>query len=89
MARRIPIEWMVEPGEYFPIWVIDRVDNPVNNSLMTCGSLSSGIGPQSMVDQTPRYDNQLRRKKKGRRPNQVIGKSGIIRSDKRLKAKYL
>jgi hypothetical protein len=36
------------------------------------------------VDQTPRYD------RKGRRPNQVVGrKSKIIRPDKRKKAKYL
>lgn len=43
---------------------------------------------QMMVDQTPRYDNQMR-KRRGRRENQVIGKAGIIRPDKRKKAKYL
>ena len=44
---------------------------------------------QMMVDQTPRYDNQVRkRRKKGRRPNQVIGSGGIIRPDKRNKEKY-
>jgi hypothetical protein len=50
---------------------------------MTCGSINS---PQAFVDQTPKYY----RKNKGRRPNQVIGKKGIIiRPDKRKKAKYL
>lgn len=39
-----------------------------------------------MVNQGPRYDNQTR---KGRRSNQVISKKGgIIRPDKRKKAKY-
>lgn len=90
MARRIPIEWVVEDGEYFPIWVIDIVDKPVNSSLMTCGNLSAGMGPQSMVDQTPKYDSRLRqRQRKRRRIHQVMGKSGIIRPDKRMKAKYL
>lgn len=42
---------------------------------------------QMMVDQTPRYDNQFR-KRRGRRENQVIGRSGIIRPDKRKKAKF-
>lgn len=42
---------------------------------------------QFMVDQRPAYDNQIRRKKK-RRVNQVIGKSGLIRPDKRVRAKY-
>lgn len=47
----------------------------------------SGKGsPQMMVDQTPRYDNAMRRR--GRRPNQVMGRKGIIRPDKRKKAKY-
>ena len=54
---------------------------------MSCGKMHASL-PQAMVDQTPRYDN-ARRKKKGRRPNQVVGKGGIIRSDKRLKAKFL
>lgn len=38
-----------------------------------------------MVDQTPRHDNQVRKKK--RRKNQVLGPSGIIRPDKRCKGK--
>lgn len=41
--------------------------------------------PQSMVDQRPKCDNQLRRKK--RRKNQVIGQSGLIRPDKRYRHK--
>lgn len=45
---------------------------------------------QMMVDQTPRYENQMRRRhRRGRRENQVIGRGGIIRPDKRKKAKYL
>lgn len=42
---------------------------------------------QHMVDQTPRFEGQ--RKKKPRRENQVIGKQGIIRPDKRTKHTYL
>jgi len=43
---------------------------------------------QAMVDQRPVFDRG--RKKKGRRPNQVIGKGGIIiRPDKRKKVRYL
>ena len=42
---------------------------------------------QAMVDRTPRFEGQ---RSKGRRENQVVGKkSGIIRPDKRKKAKYL
>jgi len=42
-----------------------------------------------MVDQTPKYDNAVRkRRRKGRRPNQVIGQAGIIRPDKRNRARY-
>jgi len=41
---------------------------------------------QMMVDQTPSYG---RKRRKGRRPNQVIGKAGIIRPDKRNKVKFL
>lgn len=43
---------------------------------------------QHMVDQGPRFDNQIRKGKR-RRENQVIGKAGIIRPDKRKKVKYL
>lgn len=46
-----------------------------------------GFG-QFMVDQRPRFDNAMRRKRKGS-SNQVMSKSGIIRPDKRKKAKYL
>jgi len=42
--------------------------------------------PQTKVDQGPRYEGQ---KRKGRRENQVVGKSGVIRPDKRKKAKFL
>ncbi len=46
----------------------------------------SGATPQAMVDQTPKYDKRF----KGRRPNQIVGKSGIIRRDKRsARKKYL
>ena len=40
---------------------------------------------QHMVNQGPRFD----RKKRGRRENQVISKAGIIRPDKRKKAKFI
>lgn len=43
---------------------------------------------QMMVDQRPKYDNQVR-KRRARRPNQVIGRAGIIRPDKRRKARFL
>jgi len=42
---------------------------------------------QHMVDQGPKYENQL--KKKGRRKNQVLSQQGIIRPDKREKVRYL
>lgn len=53
---------------------------------MSCGqpSMKGCSFGQHMVDQTPAYD----RKRKGRRKNQVL-KGGIIRPDKRCKAKYL
>ncbi len=40
-----------------------------------------------MVDQRPKFDNAIKRKK--RRENQVIGKTGLIRPDKRIRTKYL
>lgn len=43
---------------------------------------------QHMVDQHPRYDNQLRRRR-GRRKNQAMGPTGLIRPDKRYKSKYV
>jgi hypothetical protein len=43
-----------------------------------------------MIDQRPRFDNSRRKKKKkGYSPNQVLGKSGILRADKRMKARFL
>jgi hypothetical protein len=51
---------------------------------MSCGVAHPMKSGQAMVDQRPVYD----RKWKGRRENQVIGKSGIIRRDKRKKNKY-
>jgi hypothetical protein len=50
--------------------------------------MSGGISPQSFVDQRPAYDRR-KRSKKVLRPNQVVGKSGVIRPDKRKKVKYL
>lgn len=44
---------------------------------------------QSFVDQGPRYDNQVRKKKRRQHDNQVISKQGIIRPDLRKKVKYL
>lgn len=56
---------------------------------MTPGPSGSSF-PQAFVDQRPRFDNRLhKRNRRGRREQQVIGKAGIIRPDKRRKAKYL
>lgn len=55
---------------------------------MNTGTASGCSFSQAMVDQRPAYDNAVR-KGKPRRANQVIGKSGIIRPDRRKKAKYL
>jgi hypothetical protein len=44
---------------------------------------------QFMVDQRPVFDNSVRRRKRPRRENQVLSRKGIIRPDKRRKAKYL
>lgn len=52
----------------------------MNNS----GSCSFG---QFMVDQRPRFDNQV--KKRRTNGNQVISKQGMIRPDKRKKVKFL
>lgn len=54
---------------------------------MSCGASSKGGGghPQMMVDQGPKYDMRRGR----RRKNQAMGRGGIIRPDKRYKAKYL
>lgn len=43
---------------------------------------------QAMVDQLPKFDNAVKKRKR-RRENQVIGKAGIIRPDKRKKVRYL
>lgn len=53
------------------------------------GAPASGCSfGQHMVDQRPRFDNQVR--KRGRRESQVLSrKSGIIRPDKRKKVKFL
>lgn len=42
-----------------------------------------------MVNQTPRYDNQMRRRGRVMRDRQVISRKGIIRPDKRKKVKFL
>jgi hypothetical protein len=44
---------------------------------------------QHLVSQTPVYDNALRKKKRRVNANQVISQAGIIRPDKRMKARYL
>jgi hypothetical protein len=44
---------------------------------------------QAMVDQTPKFDNQVRKRKRKQHGNQVISKAGIIRGDKRHKTRYL
>lgn len=43
--------------------------------------------PQCMVDQRPRFEG-ARRRRKPRRENQVLSRSGMIRRDKRKKARY-
>ncbi len=56
---------------------------------MTCGMSHAGKSGQFMVNQTPRFENAGRkRKRKNYRPNQVIGKSGLIRPDKRARGRY-
>lgn len=55
---------------------------------MSPGQPSTGQSfKQAFVNQTPVYDNALRKKKK--RSNQVLSKSGMIRPDKRYKAHYI
>ena len=50
-------------------------------------NISSGCQfGQHIVNQTPKFDNAVR---KARRPNQVMSKAGFIRRAKRKKAKYL
>lgn len=43
--------------------------------------------PQRMVDQTPKFENRVRKRKCN--CNQVMAKCGIIRPDKRKKTRYL
>ena len=44
--------------------------------------------PQTLVNQSPKYDNQIRKRKCN--GNQVVSKkTGIIRPDKRKKAHYI
>lgn len=47
----------------------------------------TGMG-QFMVDQTPKFDSQIPKKKRKKNGYQVMGKL-LIRPDKRRKAKYL
>lgn len=42
-----------------------------------------------MVDQTPKFDNQVRKRRRKRHRSQVITKGGMIRPDRRFKAKYV
>lgn len=51
------------------------------------GSPQSGCSyPQTMVDQRPAFDQRRKRKYSS---NQVLSKSGIIRPNKRKRAKFL
>lgn len=52
-------------------------------------NISSGCSfGQHMVSQTPVFDNAVR-KRRTVRENQVLSRKGIIRRDKRKKAKFL
>jgi len=44
---------------------------------------------QFLVDRTPAYESTMKKKKKVRRENQVLSKSGIIHPDKRHSARFL
>jgi len=44
---------------------------------------------QAFVDRTPAYESTMKKKKKVRRENQVLSKSGIIHPDKRHSARFL
>jgi hypothetical protein len=68
---------------------IDRTDNLNDDLIMSCGMPHASMGPQAFVDQRPVYDGARRkRRRKGYRENQVIGRGGIIRPDKRQRSKY-
>jgi len=43
--------------------------------------------PQCLVDQRPAFDKK--RRQRGRRESQVVGKGGIIRQDKRKRTGYV
>ena len=49
----------------------------------TAGQYISAKLPQNFVNQTPVFERKVKR------PNQVLGRGGIIRPDKRKKARYL
>lgn len=57
----------------------------MNGSGANSSSCSFG---QHMVDQTPKYDNQLRKRRRKHR-NQALGQTGILRPDKRHKVKWM
>lgn len=51
--------------------------------MTTAGKYISSKTGQHFVDQRPVFDRKVKR------TNQVMGKTGIIRRDKRKKARYL
>jgi hypothetical protein len=54
------------------------------------GAPASGCSfGQHMVDQRPKFDNQLRRRKGGFSQNQVLSRKGIIRPTKKKKYHYV
>lgn len=57
---------------------------------MSCGNnpMSGTSFGQFMVDQRPRFDNALRKRKRRKSGNQVMGKN-LIHPDKRYKVRYL
>lgn len=54
---------------------------------MSCGNAMSQGFPQFMVNQVPKFDNALKKKRR-KSGNQVMGKN-LIHPDKRNKVKYL
>lgn len=91
MARKLLVSWAELEAEACRIYCVDGEDKPADTLPMTC-SCAKGCSPgQHLVDQTPRYDNQVRKRRKRRRVNatQVISQAGLIRPDKRMKARYL
>lgn len=54
------------------------------------GSNSKGCSfGQYLVDESPRYDNQVRKRRRSRKHQALNRGSGLIRPDKRYKVKYL